>query len=224
MATLGSKNQPIVQTSDTFNPAADINTLANWVANNYASVKILTGSTVHTSLSGSDLFAGLLCYEQSTGQYWRYNGSGWLLEPIGDVPRIQLDRTSAGTGFFTSGTTTTISGWTATQNRGGFTESSGVVTVPFSGRYNISGFFGYNSNTSGYRVWQINCNGSSNQIFRNIWNPISGTSMGSVVASGVRLVAGDTVALQGLQSSGSTIDLFYQSGFRTNFTIEYVGA
>ena len=227
MATVGAKNQPLVQTTDTFNPVSDINTLSNWVASNYANYKVLSGATLHTAVTGADLFAGLVVYETSTNQFWRYDGTSWYLEPIGSTPRIQLDRSSTGTGWFTSNgsTTTVVSGWSATQNRGGFTEASGTVTVPVAGRYNIWGFFGFAGNATGTRIYQITIGGSQTGIFRNVTAaPGSLAALSNVNVTGIRLNANDTVKLEGLQNSGSTLDLFYQAGYGPRLVIEYVGS
>ena len=225
MATVGAKNQPIVQTTDTFNPVSDINTLSNWVANNYANFKVLSGATVHTSLTGADLFAGLVVWESSTGQFWQYSGSTWVLLGLGTTPRLELTRTTTATGFFTSGTVTTVSGWATTESRGGFTESSGTVTVPVTGRYNLYGQIVYSSNANGYRAYEIVCAGSQGQSFRNIWPaPSTATAIGVVSATGVKLVAGDTVKLTGLQSSGSALDLAPLTNYPVKLVIEYLGA
>ena len=225
MATVGAKNQPLVQTTDTFNPVSDINTLSNWVASNYANFKVLSGATLHTAVTGADLFAGLVVWETSTGQFWQYDGTSWNLLGLGSAPRLELTRTTSGTGFFANNVITPISGWTTTQNRGGFTESSGTVTVPVSGRYNISGTFPYASSATGYRVYEIACAGSQSQTYRNLWQAAaSATGIGTVSMNGVRLTAGDTVKLQGLQNSGGALDLQALAAYPIKLIIEYVGS
>jgi len=225
MATTGAKNQPLVATTDTFNPQGDINTLANWVANNYASAKILTGATLHTALTGSDLFAELRVFETSTGQVWRYTGSAWVLEPLGTPPRIELTITTTSTSYFTTGVSRTVSGWTVTQNRGGFTESSGVVTVPVAGRYNVFGQFQYGiqATAAGARVWQVNL--GSGVIYRNSAPAVNAnTAYGTVAVTGVSVAAGETFTLTGLQTAGVSLDLAATTQIPTKFIIEYVGA
>ena len=224
MATTGAKNQPLVATTDTFNPVADINTLSNWVANNYASAKILTGSTLHTALTGADLFPELRVFETSTGQVWRYTGSAWVLEPLGTPPRIELTITATSTGYFTSGTSRIISGWTTTQNRGGFTESAGVVTVPVAGRYNVFGQFQYGvqATAAGARVWQINL--GSGAIYRNSAPAVNAnTAYGTVAVTGLSVAAGETFALWGLHTAGVALDLAATTQIPTKLIIEYVG-
>jgi hypothetical protein len=225
MATVGAKNQPIVQTTDTFNPVSDINTLANWVANNYASFKILTSTTVHGSLTGADLFAGLVVWEQSTGQFWQYDGSAWALLGLGTVPRIELTNTSGSAGFFVNNTTTTLSTWTTTMNRGGFTVASGVVTVPVTGRYNIYYQMGFGSQASASGTRIIRISTSASVVMWNSTAPVN--SQGSYMtlsATGVQLTASTTLTPAAFQTSGSTLDWVATASAPSKFVIEYIGA
>ena len=170
---------------------------------------------------------GMLVYLQDLNQYQMNldgSASGWY--PIaGQMPRCELTRSSTGTNFFTSGSTITITGWTQTELRGGFTESSGVVTVPLTGRYNVTGFFAFGTaNTTGYRLFQIAQGGSMTKIWRNSVAPVSGAApMCTLSINGVKLTAGDTLVLQGIQNSGSSLDLYYVAGFESKFIVEYVG-
>lgn len=167
---------------------------------------------------------GMICYLEDVNQVTSYLGSAWY--PIaGQMPRIELTRASAGTNFFTTGNMITLSGWTVTENRGGFSQTSGVVTVPIAGRYSITGSFGFGTaNAAGYRVWNVLQGGSGNKQWRNTSaQTSSAVPMSTLSASGVKLAANDTLALQGLQNSGSSLDLYYGSGFESKFIIEYVG-
>jgi hypothetical protein len=225
MATVGSKNQPIVQTTDSFNPVNDINTLSNWVANNYASTKILTGSTLHTAVTGADLFAGLLTYETSTGQYWRWDGSAWYLEGIGSNPRIELTNTAGSGGFFLTTTNTVLNSWTTTASRGGMSVSGGVVTVPYTGRYNIFLTFGFSSQATAAGTRIIRVATSAGPTYWNSTAPVNSNGSYMMLAvTGVALTASTTLTPQGFQSSGATLDWVSSATAPSKFIIEYVGA
>jgi hypothetical protein len=225
MATVGAKNQPIVQTTDTFNPVGDINVLSNWVANNYANFKVLTGATTKSSLTGADLFVGLVVWEQSSGQFWQYNGSAWSLLGIGTTPRIELTSTATQSAYFTSGSSRNLINWTTTENRGGFSVASGVVTIPFTGRYDVYGGFAYaaQATATGSRIFRVIT--GTGVTYQNVTAPVNTTTAsGSISINGLVLTAGDTLVLQGFQTSGVASDWISSSTNPSKFIIEYVGA
>jgi hypothetical protein len=221
MPTVGAKNQPIVQTTDSFNPVNDINTLSNWVANNYGSVKILTGSTVRTSLTGADLFAGLTVWEQSTGQFWQYNGTAWVLQPLGTPPRAELIQTS--TQSISTGTTGTVTGYSTVNLRGGFTHASGVLTVPVTGRYNVTAGISWTlaSGATGYRITRLLVNGGIN--YNQSTNAFSGTLGQTLNVTGLSLTAGDTLAIGVTHNQGTNTNID-GTIYANRFIVEYVGA
>lgn len=225
MATVGAKNQPIVQTTDVFNPVNDINTLSNWVATNYASTKILTGATLHTAITGNDLFAGLLAYETSTGQYWRYDGTSWYLEGIGLNPRIELTNTTGGTGTFTTAANTTLGTWTTTASRGGFTVASGVITVPYTGRYNIWLTFGFGSQATASGTRIIRLVTSAGPIYWNSTAPVNAQGAYMMLsANGVSLTAGTTLTPTAFHNAGVALDWVANASSPSKFIVEYIGA
>lgn len=225
MATVGSKNQPIVQTTDAFNPVNDINTLSNWVANNYASTKVLTGSTLHTAVTGADLFAGLLTYETSTGQYWRYDGSAWYLEGIGANPRIELTNTAGSGGFFLNNTQTTLSSWTTTASRGGMSVSSGVVTVPYTGRYNIWYTMAFSSQATATGTRIIRMSTSGGPVYWNSTAPVNAQGSYMMLAiNGITLTASSTLTPSAFHTAGATLDWFASATTPSKFIVEYIGA
>jgi len=225
MATVGAKNQPIVQTTDTFNPVNDINTLSNWIATNYANFKVLTGATTKSSLTGADLFVGLVVWEQSTGQFWQYNGSAWSLLGLGSSPRLDLTSTSTQAAFFTSGTSRTLSTWTTTANRGGFTVASGVVTVPYTGLYDIylSLTYSAQATATGSRIARVvTSSGATHQVI----SPAVNSSSASLTLSinGLALTAGETLTPTGYQSAGVALDWTSSAANPGKFIVTYVGA
>lgn len=232
MPTTSTKGKPVLAGTDAFAPYTHINNAVNW-AETFASVRNVADSTAMNALSGNDVWVGLTVYHTSgtyAGNYWVCTATSgspatgtWKLLNIGTVPRLELTRITTGTNFFTSSSTANITGYTQTENRGGFTEASGVVTVPVAGRYNIFGQFAYSASATGYRSYTLVCSGSQTQSFRNIWQAQSGSGLGTIAANGIKLAAGDTIVMQGLQNSGAALDLQYTTGFPTKLVIEYVG-
>lgn len=205
MPTYGSKNQPLIATTDTFNPATDVNTATNWNAN-FAMVKSVANAAARTALSGADLWAGLTVHQADTNEYYSYNGSAWLLNAgMGTPPRIELTRTATQTS--SSATATTQTGWTVTANRGGFVEASGVVTVPRAGKYNIFAQCSWASNSTGVRQATILIGGTA--TYRSSTMAISTSSTETnlqVVANQVPIAGSGTVALSALQASTTTLN------------------
>jgi hypothetical protein len=225
MATVGTKNQPLVSTTDLFQPNVDINTLANWVATNYASVKILTGATLHTAVTGLDLFNGLVVYETSTGQFWRYDGTTWNLETVGSNPRIELTNTTGTVGLLTNNTNVTLPTWTTTASRGSFSVASGVVTVPYTGRYNIwlSAIISGQTTASGTRLARVLL--STGAAYSTSAAPVN--SQGSymnLAVTGLQLTAATTITPQLFQTSGVALDWVAAATAPSKFIIEYIGA
>lgn len=203
MPTYGSKNQPLIATTDTFNPATDINTATNWGAT-FANLRVVASAAVRNALAGSDLWDGLTVWQQDTDEFYTYNGSAWLLNAgVGTPPRIELTKT--GTQTSNNGTNTTQTGWTVTSNRGGFTEASGVITIPRTGKYNIFGQIAFAANSTGYRALTILVNG--NITFRQSGaNAASIDTAMAINANSVQLTAGQTVALSTIQGSGGSLN------------------
>lgn len=225
MATVGAKNQPIVQTTDTFNPVSDINTLSNWVANNYASVKIIASPSTKSSITGADLFAGLTVYEQVNDLFWYYTGSAWVLLPVAGSPRVELTQTTTQTAYIPTGTNKVLAAWTTTQNRGGFTVASGVVTVPYTGRYNIylQAVVAAQTTAAGTRLIRVAL--GSGAVYQNSSAPVnSNATYMSITITGMSLTASDTLTPQLFTSAGATLDWFASASAPSKFIVEYVGA
>lgn len=208
MATVGAKNQPLVQTTDTFNPVSDINTLANWVANNYASFKILSGATVHTSLTGADLFAGLVVWEQSTSQFWQYSGTAWKLLPFGagnpTAIGVQTSTISVPDSTYTGVT------YTTTTLTGGVTHSAGVFTVPVAGLYQVTAQLNWATGATGtFREVDIDRSQNSGSTWSTLglqrsYNSAATTAY-EVATVTLDCNAGDQIRVRAYQNSGSTI-------------------
>jgi hypothetical protein len=162
---------------------------------------------------------GMLCYLEDVNQVTSYVGSAWY--PIaGQMPRMHLKLNS--TFSITNGSTSTVTGWTTISNNSTFSGTSGVVTVPLAGRYNITFVCIHTANnTTGGRGALIALS-STGVTYRNtLPAPQSAGHSQSVYLNmnSVNMAANDTVTLQAYQNSGATNTLTTD----TFFIIEYVG-
>lgn len=205
MTTYGAKNQPLVATTDPFSPPTDINASTNWSAT-FAMVRSVANAAARNALAGANLWAGLTVHQADTNEYYSYSGSAWLLDAgVGTPPRIEMTRTSTQTSA--TATATTQTGWTVTANRGGFTEASGVVTVPRAGKYNIFTQCSWASNSTGVRQATILIGGTA--AYRTSTMAISTSSTETnlqVVAHQVPVAGSGTIALSALQASGGALN------------------
>jgi hypothetical protein len=163
----------------------------------------------------------MVCYLNDVNQY-QMNLSGtsgsWNII-AGQMPRLSLALGSAFT--ITSGSTTTVTGWTVTENRGSFTQASGVVTVPLTGRYNITFALVHAAiNTTGGRG-NVLIHSAGPTLRNTLPAPQSAAHSQTVynTITGYKMTASDTLTLQGYQNSTApntvTTDSF--------FIIEFVG-
>ena len=164
---------------------------------------------------------GMVCYLNDVNQY-QMNLSGtsgsWNII-AGQMPRLSLALGSAFT--ITTGSTTTVTGWTVAENRGSFTQASGVITVPLSGRYNITFVLIHAANnTTGGRGSVVTFSAGP-ALRHTLPAPQSAAHSQTVynTISGYKMTAGDTITLQGYQNSGSTNTVSTDSFF----IIEFVG-
>ena len=162
---------------------------------------------------------GMICYLEDVNQVTTYIGSAWF--PIaGQMPRYHIKLNS--TFSITSGSTSTVTGWTSISNNDNFSGTSGVITVPRTGRYSMTFMCIHTANnTTGGRGALIALS-SSGITHRNTHPaPQSAAHSQSIPLSlnSILLTANDTVTLQAYQNSGSTNTLTAD----TFFTIEYVG-
>lgn len=196
-----------------------------------SAVSSMTGSLVAQSLRSSYASAtardaaiplpieGMLCYLEDVNQVTSYIGSAWY--PIaGQMPRMHLKLNTAFS--ITNGSTSTVTGWTTVSNNSTFSGTSGVVTVPLTGRYNITFVCIHTANnTTGGRGALIALS-STGLTYRNtLPAPQSSGHSQSVFLNmnSLNLTANDTVTLQAYQNSGATNTLTTD----TFFIIEYVG-
>lgn len=161
------------------------------------------GTAIGTATSATIAPAeGMLVYLADLNQYqMNLDGSatGWY--PVaGQMPYIELTKTSSQN--FTTATVTLVTWATPTINRGGFTVSSNVVTVPYTGLYNVNASVYWAASSAGSRLTKIMKNGADYTR-----DAIAPSALASTVPSAVQmyLTAGDTISVEAYQSSGGTL-------------------
>jgi hypothetical protein len=103
---------------------------------------------------------------------------------------------------------------------GSFNTSTGVYTVPVSGKYRVYGALGFTANTTGVRGVQVLKNGSAYSV-GGFFSASSSQDMALPFSVLVDCAAGDSLKIQGFQSSGG--NLAYATGAgTTNLAIERV--
>lgn len=164
---------------------------------------------------------GMICYLNDVNQY-QMNLSGttgsWNII-AGQMPRLSLTLGSAVT--ITTGSTTNITGWFVGENRGFSTPAGAVITVPLSGRYNITFVLIHAAiNTTGGRGSLITFSAGP-ALRHTLPAPQSAAHSQTVynTISGYKMLAGETITLQGYQNSGSSNTVTTDSFF----IIEFVG-
>lgn len=103
-------------------------------------------------------------------------------------------------------TFTTFTGWTTlNDSHGAFNASTGIYTIPVSGIYSVCGTIAFNGNATSNRGITILKNGSTALYTTIIQTGAAGTNNSVPFASTVKLLAGDTLALQIYQLSGGPL-------------------
>jgi hypothetical protein len=136
------------------------------------------------------------------------------------MPRYEIKLGS--TFSLTTGTTAVVTGWTSISNNADFSGTAGVITVPLTGKYNMSYVCIHTANnTTGTRGALINLS-STGVTYRDTHPAPSNVAHSQSIylsLNSIALNANDTVTLQAHQTSGVTNTLTTD----TFFTIQYVG-
>ena len=165
---------------------------------------------------------GMVAYLEDSNQFTGYVDSDWY--PIaGQMPVFQGIRNN--TLSTTSGTKTTLTFTSIDYNRGGFTESSGIVTVPLTGWYSITAQINWSSGPAGNREIILSRGVSSvfTELFMNRFASTVSQTMFTNLAGKMYLDSGDEVRVQGTQFSGGVLTL-NGSVIPASLTINYLGA
>lgn len=84
-----------------------------------------------------------------------------------------------------------------------YNATGGVFTVPTTGKYSVSAGIAFAANTTGNRSLRLAINGT---VIRNVnVFPVSGAVTSASLSDTFKLVAGDTVQVRALQTSGGTL-------------------
>jgi hypothetical protein len=121
----------------------------------------------------------------------------------------------------TSGAVPIVTGWTKeTDSHSFFNPSTGIATIPVSGRYSIAAQVLFNGNATGSRFLMIYKNSS---LFREFLLPgsVNLTAM-SIYANSISLLMGETIDIRVSQSSGGALTL-NTSAQENTFSIVRVG-
>lgn len=169
------------------------------------------------------------------GTSWKWDGTSWNIvtgaSPTSTFPMFIVRKTA--TQVLAASTNTIInfsSNGSVVLNRGGFTMSAGVVTIPTTGYYRIKGTIYWDAavTTGNNKVVFIYINGGA-ATRQNYYGGLTYDFQAETTVEHVYLTAGDTVQLQGYQTSPSNVNVLsggtdanFQYG--TSLMIEYKGA
>jgi len=133
------------------------------------------------------------------------------LSALGDATKFAINPTACGVVLNAAANITTGSASLITFDVKDFdtgtqiTVPSTTITVAEAGFYQLSAYMGWSSNATGYRLIQIEVNGTS--VTSQSAPALSGIGNANSCSIGKLLVAGDAVALRVLQNSGSTLTI-----------------
>jgi len=138
--------------------------------------------------------------ETFLGTFWRFIG--------GDTPRFQGIR--AGTVGTTTGNKTTLT-FDGVGEVGGFTQSAGIVTLPLTGSYLITGQINWVSGAALTRDIILSFSSDSGatwvELAMNRYQLTSTAAYYTNVSYNASLLGGTQVRLQGFQSSGGNLNM-----------------
>lgn len=165
-------------------------------------------------------YAGNLATFSTNGALVTYTGSAWV--PVGDAGNINFRAQRSSNQSIASGSATTVICPTVEYNNGfTYNTSTGVLTIPSDGVYNITGRSMWDFSNLSYRELYLNVNNGSRSWLMQGW-PLtsdSGSSPAQSFSTDVELGSGDTVRLQVKQGRGSALNMT-----DATFTCRRVGA
>jgi hypothetical protein len=112
-----------------------------------------------------------------------------------------------------SGSTQDVTSWTTTYDtHSAFNASSGVFTAPMAGYYRISGVIGFDGNTNGSRIVEVQKNGTGVEA---LWDREAASSDGNYLSGSttIKLNAGDTLRMRAFQNSGGSLAYVTNTGY-----------
>ena len=172
-----------------------------------------------TAAIGTAVTKGMIIHDQATNLYSTYSGSAWM--PLtGATPRLIL--TKSGVQSLTTGVVADVTNHTTTLNQGGFTvnTTTGAVTLPYTGYYNITIQHTYATGTAGIRMAVLMLNAAVHTRTQVPAPPTNLNTSALLSLNGYKFTAGDILTQQAMQSSGGALNLEATS----LMTISFVGA
>jgi hypothetical protein len=175
------------------------------------------------AMPGADLYDGDSCYvtDNTVDQTFIWNGSAWVPD-YGRAAYFVGKQTST-ISAATAGTKYTVT-FSTTDKTTGFTESSGIVTVPYTGWYNIAAQVNWSSQAASYKDIIVAAGPSASPVevlMDRVYNGVTATAYTNV-AGVVKLNASEVVRLQG--SSNVASATINGSTIACSLTITYLGA
>lgn len=194
----------------------------------------LSAAGVMPSTAGLDALSDVAVSSPASGQVIGYDGSAWINRSLSAAgisevghghafltagSSLELSKTS--TQNITTGTQTTVTAWTVTRNVGGFSYANGVVTIPTTGRYSVSGLVQWAANATGYRMQRLLVDGGL--YGGTLQAPgASVTHTGNFAITDIYLTSGQTLEFAVFQNSGSTLAVGGTT-YATKFCVTYLG-
>lgn len=169
---------------------------------------------------------GMLVYLQDLNQYQMNidgSASGWY--PVaGQMPSFVGLQTGTITAQASGGGVKSTVTFSSKTERG-ITESSGIVTVPYTGWYNVAGVVNWASGNAGARdaILAYGVSGTYTEYaLQRVYAGVTGTNYNTVNAT-MYLTAGNTIRLQGSQTSGASLSMT-GTVIPCSLTVNYLGA
>lgn len=125
----------------------------------------------------------------------------------------------------TSGENTVVDFDVETYNRGGFVNTSGTVTIPTDGVYQVIGQLGFEQNTNNVRkIWLVHVeNGNTTEFGHNFKVALSAHETTLNCSGIISMEAGSTLRLFCYQNRGGTLDISGSTTSNTYMQISYIG-
>jgi hypothetical protein len=160
---------------------------------------------------------GMMCYLDNVNWLMNYNGSSWVFV-AGDRP--YFFGTTSSQSLVTATNTALATTQSIITNRGSFalTATPGVITVPLTGIYAVTGAVEYGSSATGYRNANLDLNGTIAFRSRSMAVTTAATTSQVSISANILINAGGYIALTGYQNSGATLAV---GGF---LSVTYLGA
>ena len=197
------------------------NTMPNTIRAN--SVLLNAGTTVSVQISANNSYPSTALF--ASGEWFSITQVVNPQQILAAVASVGCSAQNASGQVLTTAVTATITGWTKIyDSHGAFNASTGIYTVPISGKYSVSTQITTDTGTTDGLTVDIVQTGSAStdaqsKVGYNSGNTVVNTSV--PVTFDFACLAGDTIKVQASQSSGSNKTL--QSSVRNIFSIRRVG-